>query len=327
MTLSTTLLQIAKKFELHELHAAHGGREVLDAFVALVNSSDAATVRELLREVQQNIIYLLKFLPPYAPPIKNINRVLLCLERAIETDQDLPSTVRSINEISIDVPNPIQNAQLITEVLKNLISDRSIIYTHTLSETVLNSILELNQWGKVGTIYVTESRPNNDGWETARRLAASGIETVLTIDAGMPFAISQAQVMISGAEIINENGAVLGKVGAYPAAVFSKKYGNPVWILADSTKIWPRDIENLNPYLITAGDVGLKISDPTLRITGSFFDRTPPEFITGYATELGLLDQAGIKRYANQIQLSKWLEDQLSANSKRNRPVEITYDR
>ncbi len=312
MTISTDLLHIAEKFNLHELHAAQGGREVLDALIALITSSKAETVQELIYEVQQNVKYLIEFLPPYAPPIKSINRVLLCLEEAVASHLDLPSTQNLVDDISAEIAHPIQNARLIAEALITVMPDRSILYTHTLSETVLNSIFELYKLGKVGTVYVTESRPNNDGWETARRLAKSGIQTILTIDAAMPFIISQAQLMVSGAEIINGNGGVLGKIGAFTAAAFSKKNGIPVWILADSTKIWPQDIENLNPYLISADDIGIKITNPSLKISGSFFDRTPPEYITGYATELGLFNQAEIKQYANRIPVSQWLRDQLS---------------
>ncbi len=315
MTISADFLYLAKKFNLRELHAAQGGREVLDALNALITASNVTTVQELQREVQQNLKFLIEFLPPYAPPIKNINRVLLCLERAVVSNLDLPSTKNLVDEISTEIADPIQNAYLIAEALTTVLQNQSIIYTHTLSETVLNSILELATRGKVGMVYVTESRPNNDGWETARKLAKCGIQTILTIDAAMPFVISQAQLMLSGAEIINENGAVLGKIGAYTAAALSEKNGIPVWVLADSTKIWPQDIDNLNPYFITAEDIGLKITNPALKIGGSFFERIPPEYVTGYATELGLLYQAEVRQYASRIQVSQWLRDQLSVNT------------
>jgi translation initiation factor 2B subunit (eIF-2B alpha/beta/delta family) len=309
--INNDLVLLAEQFKRLELHAARGGREVRRVLVSIIKASNAMTVQSLLEELCENSAYLLKFLPPYAPPLNSINQVMVYLEQAVEANTDIEFVKSQLAETGDQTTSSIQNASAIVDLLMNMLPMEAVIYTHTLSETVLNTLLELNRHRKIISVFVTESRPNNDGWETARCLVENGVEVSLTIDAAMPLVIKKADCMLSGAEIINRDGSVVGKVGAFPAAVFCRMSEKPVFIIADTGKISIFNRSNL--YLTPFGseDLGVPFGSSRLKITGSYFDVTPREYIRSFVTEKGIVNPSEISSLAPVVPVSTWLQDQL----------------
>lgn len=296
-----------------ELHAAHSGREVWRALAKTIAESKAKKLDQLKQEIQELIIVLLPVLPPYAPPINSINQILVILETVEEECRDLKEVQHRIASIN-DLASPDDNHKLIGYYLNNALLEQVTIYTHTLSETVMGVLLFLHKKGRIKKVLVTESRPNNDGWVTASKLSTAGVETCLTLDAGFPEAVEKSDIMLSGAEIINPDGSVVGKVGVYPAAVFCRKLSKPVYIVADTKKFNPFDDCNFNLTPISLADMGLRDIPAGLKAAGSYFDITPSEFVTGYATEKGLLTSKDVFIAAKKQQVSNWLKSQLQSN-------------
>jgi len=311
------LVLLAEQFAKLELHAARGGREVQRVLLEIASASTAKTSFALQEEIRESVAYLLGFLPPYAPPLNRINQILVCLEGSARDSLDVQTAKNQLAEIADHAAGPLLNARLIATLLSQAYPEKSVVYTHTMSETILNVLQELHRWCKISHVFVTESRPNNDGWETARRLASIGIEVSLTIDAAMPFVIEKAHFMLSGAEIIQKNGAVVGKIGAFPAAVFCCMAGKPVWIAADTGKISPFDQINYNFTPFNMEDLGIGSTIPFLTVTGSYFDITPPEYIHAIATETGTFTPNDINKVVSNQPVSTWLQERLRSGINR----------
>jgi translation initiation factor 2B subunit (eIF-2B alpha/beta/delta family) len=309
------MLQLSEQFRRLELHAARGGREVRHALLEVVASSPASTPRELLEEVRENVAYLLPCLPPYAPPFNSINQVLTSLEQSVEADDEIEQVKSRLAMAENQTSSAGDNAGRIATFLEPVLKERAVIYTHTLSETVLNTLLELFQRGKVSQVYVTESRPNNDGWDTARRLAEAGIETSLSIDAAMPEVIARADCMLSGAEIINRDGSVVGKVGAYPAALFCRLTSKPVYILADTSKISPFEHARYFLNSFKPADLGIGTDSPAFKVIGQYFDITPPEFIRAVVSEKGQALPQEVCALQPATPVSPWLLEWMAADN------------
>jgi translation initiation factor 2B subunit (eIF-2B alpha/beta/delta family) len=308
-----SIVSLRERFQRLELHAAHSGREVLRALIDSVSGSKAENLDRLEGEIREIISFLLPALPPYAPPLNSINRIMLTLEEAQKERlplNELKEKIASLEEIT--APQDIH--EVIATYLLLALPQRVTIYTHTLSETVLGVLLYLHSQGRIKRVFVTESRPNNDGWTTATKLTSVGVETLLTIDAGFPEVAEKSDIMLSGAEIINQDGSVVCKVGVYPAAMYCRRISIPVYIIADTNKISPFDKSLLNFTPLKLKDIGLTDDPGNLRATGSYFDVTPAEFVTGYGTERGLLSAKDVALAAQQRPVSKWLKSQLQAN-------------
>jgi translation initiation factor 2B subunit (eIF-2B alpha/beta/delta family) len=316
--LNKATIQLADRLRGLELHSAHSGREVLRVLTQVAAQSQETTLAGLADELHENIRFLLPSLPPYAPPLNNINRVLLLLENALAGGASLTEVKRQLGALQKETSDRLHNRERIAESLAAILPPNAVVYTHTLSETVLGALLELHRAKKLDRVIVSESRPNNDGWDTARRLAENDLAVQLTIDAAIPSAIENAHLMLSGAEIINPDGSVVGKVGAYPAAVLCQLYRKPVYIVADSNKFSNIPWSGFYLNRITAAALGLDFSHPLLSVTGAYFDITPSHLIRAYATEQGLITTSEISALISDSQVSAWLAQQMGNELKEN---------
>jgi translation initiation factor 2B subunit (eIF-2B alpha/beta/delta family) len=311
--LTPKIIQIQKQFKALEIHAAHSGRLVLDALINCVQASTANNSIQILEEVQENCKAILEVMPPYAPPINSINQVMLELEHLLESNIEVDRLREKFSNFRINFK--IENLHdQITKVLIPILPSNATIYTHTLSETVMGVLLNLNKYLSNLKVIVTESRPNNDGWVTARKLAEVGIETQITIDFEFVSAINQADLMLSGTEIINPDGSVVCKVGILPAATYCKKVNKKFYVIADTNKICPVHSENFQLTPIELTDLGIHENLVLLTPFGNLFDTTPSELISGYITEKGILSVSDIQKFINNKPVSKWLKFQFTNN-------------
>jgi translation initiation factor 2B subunit (eIF-2B alpha/beta/delta family) len=306
------IANLVDRFSRLELHAAHSGREVFRVLKLLIDESLETSLRGLSDDVHENVRVLLSALPAYAPPFNSINRILLLLEEAEVEGLGAEDVRQRLDNLEEGVSDPAANCHKIVRVLETIIPVGSVVYTHTLSETVLGVLAEFARKGCLKRVNVTESRPNQDGWVTATHLAELGVETCLTVDAAMPEAIQGAGLMLSGAEVINPDGSVVGKVGAFVAALCCREYGVPLYIVADTNKILCAQRKDFFLSPIGFKDLGMAEAPSGLQAGGSFFDVTPAELITGYATERGLVQADAIPALAPDWRVSRWLAEEVA---------------
>ncbi|HZW03093.1 MAG TPA: hypothetical protein VFF68_04145 [Anaerolineaceae bacterium] len=312
--MTTGVQALADQFKRLELHAARGGREVRRVLLDVIDPqarSELFTTEHMLVALQTEINALLPALPPYAPPFRSMNDLLVGLEHSMAAGVGAAQAFAGLQKAAGQQAgaDPQQVAEQAAQNLLAYLPACASLYTHTLSETVLNVIRVLHRMGRVAQVFVTESRPNLDGRQTAQRLAAEGVRTCLTVDAAMPAAIRGADLMLTGAEAIDAGGHVVGKVGAFPAAVFCRLHGKPVFVVADSNKLFPLPLDRLPFTPIPAGDLYPDCAaDEQWLPFGSYFDVTPGEYIHRYVTESGVLPIEEISRLAGGLPVSPWLK-------------------
>jgi len=311
--LNPKIIQIQKQFIDLEIHAAYSGRLVLDALMNCVQTSTADNSVQIVEEVQENCKAILEVMPPYAPPINSINQVMLELEYLLESNIEVDQLREKFSNFGINFKLGNLHDQ-ITKVLVPVLPSNATIYTHTLSETVIGVLLSLNKYLSNLKVIVTESRPNNDGWITAKKLVEVGIDTQLTIDMEFVSAIEHADLMLTGTEIINSDGSVVCKVGVLPAAIYCKKVNKKIYVIADTNKICPVHSKNFQLTPLELTDLGIHENSASLTPFGNLFDTTPSELISGYITEKGILSVSDIQKFINNKPVSKWLKFQFTNN-------------
>ncbi len=291
-TMHPAVRAVAAKFAALELHAARSGREVMAALAQVAADSTAADTRALASEIEAAVEALLAVMPPYAPPLNVMHRLLSLVEAALAQETAVGDLRTSILAAAADFQAWSSSARdRIAGFGAALIPEDAVVFTYTLSETALRTLLEAWRSGKSFRLLVTESRPNQDGLVTANELSRAGVPVGISLDACLGELLRQADVMLVGAEAINADGSAVCKVGTYLAALVAHEYGVPVYVVVDTLKFNVSSLWGLKLKLdpIRADDLSLLPSMAAATVVGHLFDQTPAELICGVVTERGVI--------------------------------------
>lgn len=171
--------------------------------------------------------------------------------------------------------------------------------------TALAPIYVAHTKGLPVEVWVSETRPRNQGLLTAWELAEGGVPHTLIADnaAGLLMRQGLVDVVITGADRIAANGDTANKVGTYLKALAAREHGVPFFIAAptstvdaacpdgDSIPIEARSADEvcvLNGLDKTGEAAQLRIFDGPC--ANPAFDVTPAGLIAGILTERGRFD-------------------------------------
>jgi len=152
-------------------------------------------------------------------------------------------------------------------------------------------------------VWVSETRPRNQGLLTVWELAHANIAHTLIADNAAGLLIMQGKVdlVIVGADRIAANGDTANKVGTYLKALAARAHGVPFYVAAPVSTI---DFACPNGTAIPieerdAAEFGEKVSRGDTPVANPAFDVTPAALISGIVTEQGIFPAsalANIKR-------------------------------
>jgi methylthioribose-1-phosphate isomerase len=154
--------------------------------------------------------------------------------------------------------------------------------------TALAPIYAAHAAGIAVHVWVSETRPRNQGLLTAWELAEAGVPHTLIADNAAGLLIMQGKVdmLIVGADRIAANGDTANKVGTYLKALAAASHGVPFYVAAPLSTIdfscasgQDIPIEERAAAELGAGDV--PVANPA-------FDITPAHLITGIISERGV---------------------------------------
>ncbi|AOF80644.1 S-methyl-5-thioribose-1-phosphate isomerase [Methyloversatilis sp. RAC08] len=163
-------------------------------------------------------------------------------------------------------------------------------------------------------VWVSETRPRNQGLLTAWELAGAGVPHTVIADnaAGQLMRDGLVDAVIIGADRVAANGDVANKVGSYLKALAARDNGLPFWVAAPwstvdagcvggaSIPIEARDGDELRMMRGAAGCV--RQLEPDSRVANPAFDITPAHLVTALITERGVVDRAAGMHSASSLQ-------------------------
>lgn len=171
--------------------------------------------------------------------------------------------------------------------------------------TALAPVYEAQAHGLPVEVWVSETRPRNQGLLTAWELRQAGVPLRLIADnaAGILLARGEVDVVITGADRVAANGDAANKVGTYLKALAARAHGVPFYIAAPFSTVdfacpdgAAIPIEDRGPGevctvlgLLGDGTVQtLRLAPDTTAAANPAFDVTPAQCITGIITERGM---------------------------------------
>lgn len=180
-----------------------------------------------------------------------------------------------------------RGAALVAANAATLIEDGAVVMTHSFSSTVLEALREASHGGKKFSVICTESRPVCEGVALAASLGMDGISTSVITDAAVYRFLPGTRMVWVGADSVSPRG-VVNKTGTSLLALAARQLGVPVYVLCGSDKFLPAAYqappeEPRDPHEIVDRDL------PWVTALNYYFDLTPLEYVTGVATDTGIL--------------------------------------
>jgi ribose 1,5-bisphosphate isomerase len=187
----------------------------------------------------------------------------------------------------------------IMEYGSKLIKDEYVVFTHCHSTAVVDIILQAFREGKRVEVMNTETRPLFQGRITLRELAKNGVKVTHVPDSAVRHFIKNANIVIVGADTITSDGYLVNKVGTSHLALAAWEAGIPFYSAAEFIKFSPASLEGGEVVIefrsasevldIYPGGLADELRRLGVEVLNPAFDFTPPELITAFITNLGII--------------------------------------
>lgn len=167
-------------------------------------------------------------------------------------------------------------------------------------------------------VFVSETRPRNQGLLTAWELAAAGVKHTLMADnaAGLLLMRGEADAVIVGADRIAANGDTANKVGTVLKALAARAAGVPFYVAAPASTFDPETASGeailveeraQEEVFFVDGLDGegcpgrLRLAQKGARAVNPAFDVTPAALVSGFITERGVIWAEGLADFLRGI--------------------------
>jgi methylthioribose-1-phosphate isomerase len=266
--------------------------------------SRRGSVEGRLRELEGTAERLRGTRPTGADLFHRLEEVMAAVRRAAGEGRDLGRA--AVEEVRRRVREYEEVERRMGEYGAGLIRDGSTVLTHCNAGwlatpgrygTALSSIRFARKQGKRVRVLATETRPLLQGARlTAWELSREGIEVTVITDGMTGYCLSRGMVdlVVVGADRVFRDGYVINKVGTYPIAAVARRHGVPFYVFAPlstfdlSGRVEEVEIEQRGEEEVVEV-AGRRVAPKGVKVLNPAFDITPPELITAFVTERGLL--------------------------------------
>ncbi|MHB8754294.1 MAG: eIF2B alpha/beta/delta subunit family protein [Candidatus Acidiferrales bacterium] len=190
-----------------------------------------------------------------------------------------------------------------------------IIITYSYSSTVLQSIVAARS--HIWQVICSEGRPGLEGRKTVEQILrlGKGVNASLTTDAALHMFTTYSYALVVGADSLEVTGFT-NKAGTAALVAYALQIGRPVWVLADTSKLLPSEIDALRNHNNDKSDNNGRYgpdseiwTDPPRRLTllNPYFEKTRYQPGVRILSEHGWRTPAQILRDMRAIKVSPLL--------------------
>jgi ribose 1,5-bisphosphate isomerase len=290
---------VLKAVEDVRIRQMRGGTIVTHAALMALRSaalkSKASSSKEFYTELEENTIYLTKIRASSIPLANGIRYVVSEVQKSMEHGANVQELKQVISEAATTFDRKLEESiKDIAEIGARRLKDGDVIMTHGYSSSVIAILKKAHEQGKRLRVFVTETRPELEGRDVARELAAEGIDTTLIIDSAVSHFIEESDKVLVGAEAVAANGAIVNKIGTATIAAVAHGARVRVYAAASTYKFSPEtmlgeliEIEERDPSFVLDDPEMRKL--PNIKVRNPAFDVTSPQDIDLIITERGVI--------------------------------------
>lgn len=265
-------------------------------------SNPNENIKDLMNDLLGSII---DSRPSMAPLINTIGFLVHDLE-----DVNKKILIERINQFYVDrAEREKALAQAFRTFLKNKKIAAPKIMLISYSSTILNQLIENKDYNF--EIFILESRPLLEGIRVAETLS-SYFKTNLIIDAAMGKFIDQIDLILIGVDSVLKDGSIINKIGTFPLAVLANEKNIDVYAVGDFFKYNLKDHYGKEVIIEEKPTKELYSEESQkelLKIHNYYFDITPPKYITGIISDLGILKMEEFLKLAQENLPIDWYKE------------------
>ena len=286
---------VEKKIDAMARDRSHGAAQLASSAIKILVSvckrCSGKDLGQLASAVRQTALSLAKVRPSMAP-IRNWS--LVFSHRFHEKINDTTSLSEGQQQGVLLGEELLAEQQRLVElqvkaaraILKNCKSLVTLSYSSTV-ESILRYGLPSSC-----RIVIAESRPLMEGRRLFKNLEHIFTDLRVITDAQMGLAIPKTDLVLVGADTILADLAVVNKTGTYLSALVSHSHSRDFFVAADTYKI-NAAMDSVNCVLESKSGRELWPNHEK-HCDNVYFDITPAKLISGFVTEEGILDVAGM---------------------------------
>ena len=217
----------------------------------------------------------------------------------------------SVDKYIVELRDKYESAlERAAEIMSKRIVSGEVLLSNSNSLAVRKVLRHLSDQGKSVKIYVTESRPGNEGLLLVEYAESLGFEVYLIIDSAVRFFMKNIDKIIVGAEAVASNGAVVSKIGTSLIALIAKEARKRVFVVAPILKFSHEtlygELLKLPEYdwrfLVSEEEISKLPVDYRARVP--LYDVTPSEYVDAIVTEYGLFAPQAIPLVLSLVERS-----------------------
>ncbi|MBW2579999.1 MAG: hypothetical protein JRD00_03460 [Deltaproteobacteria bacterium] len=262
--------------------AAQLASSAIRILMAVCQRSESTDLKELALTIKQTALSLTQARPSMAP-IRNWS--LVFAQRFLEKT-NAGFSIREAKRQGVLLGKELLALQQ-EFVHQQVEAARTIIRDYKSVSSTVESILRYGLPPGCRVV-IAESRPLMEGRRLFKNLSDDVTELRMITDAQMGLAIPDADLVLVGADAVLRDLSVVNKTGTYLAALVAHAHGRDFLVAADTYKI--------NVTMDSHNCIQEKHSDNV------YFDITPRQLITGFVSEAGILDAAGMREHVQHWQ-------------------------
>ncbi len=248
----------------------------LDGIGQIVRSESVTDVEKFQKQILTLLVRLQTSRPSMVALNHLLERVRLAAVKFSTSSNSDKFKARWINAC-LDAATFAKEAQSESvQRMAELIEADDVIMTHSVSSTLKKVFDELVRRGTLVRIFVTESRPGDEGKLLAEYLVGIGIKTSYITEAQINLFMPEVSKVLVGADAVLADGSIINKCGTSLMAMSARYHQVPVYVCAESFK----RVDGIDYVLEQMAAEELKLDVPGVEVFNSYFEKVAPDLIT-----------------------------------------------
>jgi len=304
--LSNTDIQI--KLEDLRNDNTSGANELIEKALEIIRNQ-LGMIKDPNEDIKDEIFSLAKKIidsrPSMAPLINAIGYLIHDLEKVNKIILQ-----KRMDQFYVD---KTEREKALAQAFRNYLRNKKMysvkIMLISYSSTILNQLIENKDYNF--EIFILESRPLLEGIRVAETLS-SYFKTNLIIDAAMGKFIDQIDLILIGVDSVLKDGSIINKIGTFPLAVLANERYIDVYAVGDFFKYNLKDHYGKEVIIEEKPTKELYSEESQkelLKIHNYYFDITPPKYITGIISDLGILKMEEFLKLTKENLPIEWFEE------------------